>query len=99
MQLEIIKQIPFHGNIDKGEIVGAIFFVLKKAFDVVDPEILVRKLLCYKLDLFLISWIRSYLSNRKQCIAENNLKSATEKVKIRCSTTFCLRTYPISIIY
>ena len=68
-------------SIDRGEIVGAIFFDLKKAFDVVDHEILMRKLLCYKLDLSSISWIRSYLSNRQQCIVENNLKSATEKVK------------------
>ena len=68
-------------SIDRGEIVGAIFFDLKKAFDVVDHEILLRKLLCYKHDLSSISWIRSYLSNRQQCIVENNLKSATEKVK------------------
>ena len=68
-------------SIDRGEIVGAIFFDLQKAFDVVDHEILLRKLLCYKLDLSSISWIRSYLSNRQQCIVENNLKSATEKVK------------------
>ena len=68
-------------SIDRGEIVGAIFFDLKKAFDVVDHKILLRKPLCYKLDLSSISWIRSYLSNRQQCIVENNQKSSTESVK------------------
>ena len=69
-------------SIDRGEIDAAIFFDLKKAFDVVDHGILLRKLLCYKLDLFSIRWIRSYLSNRQQCIVENNLKSSTENVKL-----------------
>ena len=46
-------------NIYQGEIVGSIFFNLKKAFNVVDHEILLKKLLCYKLDNASINWIRS----------------------------------------
>ena len=68
-------------SIDQGEIVGAIFFDLKKAFDVVDHEILLKKLSCYKLDNASISWIRSYLSNRQQCIVEKSLRSTTQSVK------------------
>ena len=68
-------------SIDTGKIVGPIFFDLKKAFDVVDHEILLKKLLCYKLDNASINWIRSYLSNRQQCILEKNLRSTTQSVK------------------
>ena len=37
-------------NIDKGEITGAVFFDLRKAFDVVDHEILLQKLKSHKFD-------------------------------------------------
>ena len=68
-------------SIDQWEIVGSILFDLEKAFDVVDHEILLKKLLCYKLDNASINWIRSYLSNRQQCIVEKNLRSTTQSVK------------------
>ena len=68
-------------SIDKGDIVGAIVFDLKKVFDVVDHKILLRKLSCHKFDLSSANWIRSYLSNRQECIVEANLRSATETVK------------------
>ena len=68
-------------SIDKGDIIGAIVFDLKKVFDVVDHKILLKKLSCYKFDLSSANWIRSYLSNRQECIVEANLRSATETVK------------------
>lgn len=68
-------------SIDKGDIVGAVFFDLKKAFDVVNHDILLRKLACYKFDNMTLNWISSYLTNRKQCIVEGNLKSETQTVK------------------
>ena len=38
-------------SIDKGEVVGAIFYDLKKAFDIVNHELLIKKLDSYKFDM------------------------------------------------
>ena len=52
-------------NIDKGEINGAIFFYLRKAFDKVDHTILISKLDAYKFDQISSNWVKSYLTDRK----------------------------------
>ena len=44
------------------------FYDLKKAFDVVNHELLIQKL-----D---INWIKSYFSDRKQCITDKQTKSS-----------------------
>ena len=64
--------------IDKGDIIGAVFFDLRNAFDVVDHKLLLQKLEAYKFKTQ--SWIRSYLTNRKQCIIEQNAKSSLQTV-------------------
>ena len=68
-------------SIDNGEIVGAVFFDLKKAFDVVDHELLLDKLSQYKFNVTSLSWIRSYLTNRSQCIVDRNITSNLKIVK------------------
>ena len=68
-------------SIDNGELVGAIFFDLRKAFDVVDQNLLLQKLSMYKFDNVTLNWTKSYLSNRKQCITENNIRSSFQPVK------------------
>ena len=68
-------------NIDNGKIVGAIFFDLKKAFDVVDHAILLQKLETYRFDRTTLNWVASYLTNRKQCIVETNFKSSMQPIK------------------
>ena len=60
-------------NIDKGDVVGAIFFDLRKAFDVVNHDILLKKLIYYKFDAQSLNWIKSHLSNRKQHIVHKNI--------------------------
>ena len=69
--------------IDKGDIIGAVFFDLRKAFDVVDHKLLLQKLAAYKFNTTSQSWIRSYLTNRKQCIIGQNAKSSLQTVKSR----------------
>ena len=66
-------------RISNGETAGAIFFDLHKAFDVVD--LLLQKLSCYKLDTSSLNWIKSYLSNRKQCIVKKTKRSNLQSVK------------------
>ena len=66
---------------DNDEIVGAIFFDLRKPFDVVDYDLLLQNLPCYKFDTSSLNWINSYLSNRKQCIVKKNKRSNLQLVK------------------
>ena len=68
-------------SIDAGDVVGAIFFDLRKAFDVVNHDILLQKLQHYKFDTQSLNWIKSYLSNRIQYIVHKNMKSTPQMVK------------------
>lgn len=54
--------------IDNGEMVGALFVDFRKAFDLVDHDILIKKLSLYKFSSSALQWFKSYLSNRKQTI-------------------------------
>ena len=67
-------------NIDKGEVIEAIFFDLKKAFDIVNHNVLLKKLQVYKFDSIALDWVTSYLSNRKQCIINNDITSPLEDI-------------------
>ena len=52
--------------LEAGQEVCSIFFDLRKAFDSVPHRLLVDKLTSLGLDAHIISWITSYLTNRKQ---------------------------------
>ena len=53
-------------NIDIGNLNGVVFIDLKKVFDTIDHEIILRKLTCYGFDTHTLKWFESYLSNRYQ---------------------------------
>ena len=70
-QTALVKLInDWLSHIDKGNIVGAVFFDLKKAFDVVDHEMLLQKLAQYGVRGTSLRWFESYLSNRSQCVVD-----------------------------
>jgi hypothetical protein len=62
-------------KIDKGETIGAIFFDLRKAFDLVNHDLLLLKLEAYKFSKNTLEFFRSYLHDRKQCTVSGNIKS------------------------
>ena len=66
---------------DSGQRIGAVFFDLKKAFDVVDHDILLKKMSLYQLSENSQNWFQSYLSQRLQCISLGSFKSKDETVK------------------
>ena len=54
-----------------------LLFDAQKAFDCVNHEILLKKLDAIGVDP---TWFRSYLSNRKQCITINGIKSEANDI-------------------
>ena len=65
-------------NIDNGFLNGVVFIDLKKAFDTIDHEIILRKLSYFGADQATAKWFQSYLSNRTQrCNVNGNLLSAS----------------------
>ena len=60
---------------DQGCLTGVVFLDLKKAFDTVDHNILVRKLESFNISEQSRAWFKSYLSDRKQAVKVNGIKS------------------------
>ena len=70
----------WHGNLDKGADVQAVFFDLQKAFDSMPHIPLIDKLLSLNVPTTLISWISSYLYNRKQQVGVSGVNSVPVSV-------------------
>ena len=69
--LEITDRL-YH-NIDIDELKGVIFLDLRKAFDTIDHQIMLKKLRCYGIADTPHNWFSSYLSNRAQyCPVDGN---------------------------
>lgn len=66
--------------LDRGKEVCAIFFDLKKAFDSVPHRHLIDKLTPTGLNPYILRWIVSYLSNRRQYVVLNGKTSSTTDV-------------------
>ena len=65
-------------NIDNGFLNGVVFIDLKKAFDTINHEIILRKLSYFGADQATDKWFQSYLSNRTQrCNVNGNLSTAS----------------------
>ena len=60
---------------DKGNVVGAVFLDLKKAFDTVNHSILMNKLKSFKMSSEALQWFASYLEGREQCVRVNGVRS------------------------
>ena len=58
----------------------AVFVDFRKAFDCVQHPILIEKLSCLGLNSKVVEWFRSYLSNRKQQVLANNVRSTFQTI-------------------
>ena len=67
-------------DINEGQMVGCVLVDFCKAFDLVDHQILLKNLQCYKCNDSCLSWFESYLSNRTQRVSLNNNLSAAADV-------------------
>ena len=56
-------------NIDNDEVTGLVFIDFRKAFDVIDHELLLKKLSIYGATPSSVAWFKFHLSERKQFIS------------------------------
>ena len=55
--------------VDGGELSGVCLLDMSAAFDIVDHDLLIQKLSLYGFEDSALAWIRSYLSDRRQCVS------------------------------
>ena len=65
---------------DNGNMVGVVLIDFKKAFDLVDHQILLSKLELYGFARETLLWFNTYLTHRQQQVTVNNFKSEFEPV-------------------
>ena len=75
-------------NMDNGLLIGLSLIDFRKAFDLVDHGILLRKLVVYQLSEESIEWFKSYLEGRLQKVSINGVISSSLSINIRGSTRF-----------
>ena len=68
-------------TMDQGLYTGVIFLDLRKAFDVVNLDLLVTKLQMYGCSSSVLRWFKSYLWDRRQCVNIAGTLSDTEVLK------------------
>ena len=76
--LDLTNQWRF--NIDRGLINGVLFLDLKKAFDMVDHNLLLIKLEYVGVRGQTLEWFKSYLLNRSQAVFINVVLSEHEQI-------------------
>lgn len=69
-------------TIGEGKIIGVVFLDLKRAFEVVDRKILIKKLQWYGINGAVLNWFKSYLENRSQRVKFNGILSAAINVDL-----------------
>jgi len=71
--IEFIEKVT--NAIDRKQYAVGIFLDLKKAFETVDHKLLIKKLQRYGIRGIALTWLSSYLENRKQYVEIQNNKS------------------------
>ena len=67
--------------INDGNIVGCVLVDFRKAFDLVDHNLLLQKLKHYKIKDLSLSWFDSYLHNRTRQVTVNTSQSKAESIR------------------
>ena len=67
-------------HLDKNELTARVFTDLRKAFDTIDHDILLTKLVHYQIKGLANDWFCSYLKWRKQFVSIDNLASTIKEI-------------------
>ena len=67
-------------GLDKGQYTLAVFLDIKKAFDTIDHDIIIKKLKHAGLGAGTLALIKNYLYNRKQCVLYKGIRSEVKKL-------------------
>ena len=67
--------------LNSGDLVIGVFLDLKKAFDTVDHNILLKKLYAYGIRGIALKWFESYLTDRSQYVTFDGIRSDTQTIK------------------
>lgn len=67
-------------SMDNGKLIGVVMVDFKKAFDLVDHQILMQKLKIYGLGENALNWFSTYLLNRNQRVSINNILSEPRNI-------------------
>ena len=68
-------------NIDNGNMNSVVFLDIRKAFDTIDHQILIKKLSQYGIQDDELNFFESYLENRTQCCSVNGKLSDRQKIE------------------
>ena len=68
-------------SLDNGDFVIGVFLDLKKAFDTVDHQILLKKLFAYGIRGNILKWFESYLTDRSQYVTYDGVQSTILTIK------------------
>ena len=81
-QTALVKLIDkWMACIDSGDIIGTMFIDFRKAFDLVDHKLLIKKLSAYKVCSSSLRWCISYLELRQQTVQSNRGMSSFANIK------------------
>ena len=84
-------------SLDAKNYAGVVFVDLKKAFDAVDHDILLQKLVLYRIQSHALAWLKSYLSNRSQFTRINRYDSNVQSTRLGAPQGSCLGPLLFSI--
>ena len=86
----LVSTNDWYVNMDDGKYTANVFIDLKRAFDTVDLDILLNKLLRYGIKDLQHSWFVSYLKNRRQFCKVNSALSQIKDVTCGVPQGSCL---------
>ena len=67
---------------DKGQLTGMVFLDLSKAFDTIDHDIMLNKLISLGFSDSAVLWFKAYLTNRSQSVRVNGIVSDPQSIPI-----------------